>query len=73
MDIYKKENLLYVINHSLGQWGEKIEVFEVEVDNFDIPKSIKFKYSITNEILNQNSHGNLNAISIVEPNKFYVS
>ena len=73
MDIYKEDGLLYVINHSLGKWGEKIEVFKVECDTDDIPKSIRYLYSITNEQLNRNSYGNLNSIAVVEAGKFYLS
>ena len=66
-------SMLYAISHALYAGGERIEVFDVRCDENDVPNVLNYKYSITSENLNKEAYGILNSITVIEPNKFYVT
>jgi hypothetical protein len=73
MDILKEEKLLYVVNNAGHNGGTRIEVFHIEVDEDDTPVGLKYQYPIQSDELDKLAYGNLNAIAVVAPNKFYVT
>ena len=66
-------SMLYAISHALFAGGERIEVFDIRCDENDVPNVLNYKYSITSENLNREAYGILNSITVIEPNKFYVT
>ena len=69
MDIEDTERRAYVINHA--HLSERIEVFDVNVDDQDFPVSLTYLYSIKSDELNQKAYHALNSIAVVGPNKIY--
>ncbi|VEU35516.1 unnamed protein product [Pseudo-nitzschia multistriata] len=80
MYIRKEDSTLYVINHAYENGGERIDVFGVgtaddgddDTEN-DIPNRLDYQYSITSDWMNNDMHGILNSLIVVEKNKFYVT
>jgi hypothetical protein len=56
----------------LRQGGERVEVFDVVSDN-GIPVKLVYKHSITSENLNELAYGVLNSLTVISPNKFYIT
>lgn len=83
----EQEHQLYVINHAYAKGGERIEVFDVEIDvqydvydddgdsedGTNIPIGLTYKHSITSDWMKEELNGILNSLVVVEPNKFYVT
>lgn len=77
MDVLRDEKELYVVNHALGQGGERIEVFSIITDerpsHLLLPLRLKYLHSVTSEEINKLAYGAFNAIAVASPNKFYVT
>jgi len=78
--IRKEDRTLYVINHAYEKGGERIDVFGIataddgddDIEN-DIPNRLDYQYSITSDWMKKEMNGILNALVVVEKNKFYVT
>ena len=73
MDIHYASKSLYVVNHAMKMGGERVEVFNVNTDQNDIPTSLTYSHSIISQEMNEKYNGILNSISIIEPNVFYIT
>lgn len=73
LDVHHGSKTVYAISHVMGHGGERVEVMQVNTDSEDIPTSLTYLYSITTEEMNQRFYGNLNSLSIIRPNLFYIS
>lgn len=62
-----------MVNHAYAKGGERIEVFDIRVDNNDIPYRLDYKYSITSDFLNDHLMGVINSLVVVDKNKFYIT
>lgn len=73
MDIRHEDNTAYVVNHAYAKGGERIEVFDIVVNSDGFIYQLDYKYSITGDFFNENAMGVLNALTVVDTNKFYVT
>ena len=72
IDVEHKSKHLYVINHDFKTPLEAIEIFKVNEEN-EVPKSLDYVFTITNQNLTQEHFGVFNSIYALEDFKFYVT
>ena len=60
---------LYALNHANKQGGERIEVFQININN----KTLSYLFSITSESLDKIGYFSLNSITVVNENTVFAT